>query len=272
MQGLSNHGNGNDGVTVDDLRVRNCVYIISESNQLGSYRKPMQRSFSGIYEKNKANPERILLENTFDSNQNNNGTNSTENWEEHLEELTPITEPVPDLRIVRTRNYERFSKLATAATKQRNAREDDEPTKNTKSEGKIQVRGCTRKRKHSIGKTVSAPTTSASKLKQEFALLPLNYGRYGELMQRGPGGKPKYTDVASIIEQGTVAHSVSPFQTCYIQCISDRPMWGHLVKSISFQLFSLLVESFLFFFLFFFFVLHFVCQIHLQTVESTDGQ
>ena len=176
-----------------------------------------------------------------------------------MEQLTPIAETIPDLRIVRTRDYERFNKLATAVTKQRSAREDNEPTKNTKSEGKIQVRGGTRKRKLSIGKAVSASTASSSKLKQDFALIPLNYGRYGELMQRGPGGKPKYTDVASIIEQGTVAHSVSLFQNCYIQCISDRPMWGPLVKSISFQLFSLLVESFLFAFLSF-------CTVYVKSI------
>ena len=171
-----------------------------------SYRKslPFRRTFgTEIYESIKEKPP--WLENS--ANQNNNGTNSTDNWEDHLEELTPATETVPDLSIVRTKNYERFNKLAAAVTnKKHGAREDEETTKNTKSEGKIQVRRSERKRKHSTDKTVSAST---SKLKQDFALIPLNYGRYGELMQRGPGGKPKYTDVASVIDQGIIAHKVS---------------------------------------------------------------
>lgn len=205
--GLKGISNGNDRVIADDIL--NGVYIISGSNQLGSYRTATQRSFSGKDEKTKANHKRIWYENICYANQNNSGTNSTDNWDEHLEELTPTAEFVPDLRITRTRNYERFSKLATAVTKHRSVSDNVESTKNTKSEGKIQVRGGTRKRKLSIGKAVSAFAASTSKLKQDYALIPLPYGRYGELMQRGPGGKPKYIDVASIIEHGSVDHNVS---------------------------------------------------------------
>ena len=210
----------------------------------GNYKISRSYGSSGNYERRltKAKSDRKWHINIYDGNQNNNGTNSTDNWEEHIEELTPVEENLLDLSIVGTRNFVRFTKVASAVTlNRRNGHvcEDDGPTKhtasegriqlatqvtlktrkvhedertkNTKSEGKIQVRDGTRKRKLSIGKTGSADGASTSKLrlKQDFALVPLEYGRYGELMQRGPGGKPKYTDIASVIDQGTISHSVS---------------------------------------------------------------
>ena len=209
----------------------------------GNYGNSGNYGSLGNYEKRtKTKLDRKWHINIYDGNQNNNGTNSTDNWEENIEELTPVEENLLDLSIVGTRNFDRFTKIASAVTlNRRNGHvcEDDGPTKNTnsegriqlatqvtlktrkvpederakntKSEGKIQVRDGTRKRKLSIGKTVSADGASTSKLrlKQDFALVPLQYGRYGELMQRGPGGKPKYTDIASVIDQGTISHSVS---------------------------------------------------------------
>ena len=52
---------------------------------------------------------------------------------------------------------------------------------------------------------------SPKKGKKEYVLVPLVTGVFGDVLQKKPNGKPKYTDVATIISKGAAQHKVLLF-------------------------------------------------------------
>lgn len=48
-----------------------------------------------------------------------------------------------------------------------------------------------------------------SSKKQDYMLLPIKTGWFGNVLQKLPNGKPKYTDIMAVIYQGTSQHKVN---------------------------------------------------------------
>ena len=103
------------------------------------------------------------------ANKNNNSNDKKE-----VQELRPSTSSVPSLRTLCSRLQERLKRISRK--------------RRTSEDGSI---------------------VKKKKKKKEYTLTPLNYGHYGEIMAVGPGGKRKYPDVATVINQGTIMHDVS---------------------------------------------------------------
>ena len=57
-----------------------------------------------------------------------------------------------------------------------------------------------------------------SSTNHDYVLVPFPNGIFGDLLQKKPNGKPKYTDVMTVIHQGTANHKVkSRLETLFIE-------------------------------------------------------
>ena len=143
----------------------------------------------------------------YDENHNNNSLDNY-TYIDHLEELTPSTPPILRSRTSRA-NYQRFNNILDAVNTQQSANKHHPEVSTHEAVVDTLKPMQTRQQTRLKRKRKMSPEKKIAKKKQEYFLTPLHYGRYGEIMQRGPNGKAKYTDVASIINQGTIAHKVS---------------------------------------------------------------
>ena len=61
-----------------------------------------------------------------------------------------------------------------------------------------------------------------SATKHEYVLVPLPTGLFGDVLQKKPNGKPKYTDVMTVIRHGTANHKVKSLTQTFANKINYK--------------------------------------------------
>ena len=90
-------------------------------------------------------------------------------------------------------NDDEISQKSVASSAQKTLKASNTPVKTLKSR-------LLQKRKGTGRKGLST--------KHDYVLVPLSTGMFGDVLQKKPNGKPKFTDVMTVIYQGTANHKV----------------------------------------------------------------